>query len=60
VDAENGSGEMFGNDRLTEVLDSLTDADADTVVKAVLDHVATFQDGREHFDDETLLVLQVR
>lgn len=60
VDAENRSGEMFGNDRLIEALESVNDADADIVVKAVLDHVANFQDGHEHFDDETLLVLQVR
>jgi sigma-B regulation protein RsbU (phosphoserine phosphatase) len=60
VDAENRSGEMFGNDRLIEALDSLHHADADVVVKTVLDRVSAFQDGHEHFDDETLLVLQVR
>jgi sigma-B regulation protein RsbU (phosphoserine phosphatase) len=60
VDAENRNGEMFGNDRLIEVLDKLRETDAETAVKAVLESVSTFQDGHEHFDDETLLVLQVR
>ncbi|SDF20747.1 SpoIIE family protein phosphatase [Terriglobus roseus] len=60
VDAENRSGEMFGNDRLIDVLNNLRESDADTAVKAVLESVSKFQDGHEHFDDETLLVLQVR
>lgn len=60
VDAENRDGEMFGNDRLIEVLDNLRETDAETAVKTVLESVSKFQDGHEHFDDETLLVLQVR
>ena len=59
VDAENHKGEMFGSERLMAVLENLTDENADGVVHAVLAAVAEFQDGRDHFDDETLLVLQI-
>lgn len=60
VDAENKSEEMFGTERLSEVLETLAQPDAEAAVVAVLDAVATFQDGRDHFDDETLVVLRVR
>ena len=60
VDAENRHGEMFGNERLIEILEHLDDTDANAVVQRILQQIAAFQDGHEHFDDETLVILQVR
>jgi sigma-B regulation protein RsbU (phosphoserine phosphatase) len=59
VDAENKHEEMFGNERLSEVLETLKQPDAESAVVAVLDAVAKFQDGKDHFDDETLVILRV-
>ncbi len=60
VDAENVSGDMFGNERLCAVLETEKHPDADDAVQAVLDAVAAFQGGKEHFDDETLVILRVQ
>lgn len=60
VDAENRDGEMFGSERLISILEKLEDTDAPAVVQQILDEIAAFQQGHEHFDDETLVVLKVR
>ncbi len=59
VDAENSTREMFGSDRLSEVLRSQPCPTAASSVQAILDAVAAFQSGTEHFDDETVVVLRV-
>jgi phosphoserine phosphatase RsbU/P len=60
VDAENSAQDMFGTERLTETLASRSIHSAADVVDAVLKAVDVFQDGMDHFDDETLVVLRVR
>ena len=60
VDAENATREMFGNERLIEVLREYRNASAKGKVDAILHAVTQFQGGIEHFDDETVLVLRVR
>lgn len=60
ADAENAHNEMFGTDRLSAVLEELPCATAEGTVDAVLNTVAAFQGGKDHFDDETLVVLRVR
>ena len=61
VDAQNDKGEMFGTDRLMQVLrnnpSSCTSARA--TIEAILTAVEAFQSGTAHFDDETLVVLRV-
>ncbi len=61
VDAENAEGEMFGTERLTEVLREHPSAcnSAQATVDAILAAVGAFQAGTAHFDDETLVVLRV-
>jgi phosphoserine phosphatase RsbU/P len=61
VDAENAEGDMFGTERLTEVLREHPSAcnSAQATVDAVLAAVSAFQAGTAHFDDETLVVLRV-
>jgi sigma-B regulation protein RsbU (phosphoserine phosphatase) len=58
-DAENADGEMFGTDRLRQVLESQVDPTAASTVEAILKTVSDFQSGIEHFDDETVVVLRV-
>ncbi|HEY4379904.1 MAG TPA: SpoIIE family protein phosphatase [Acidobacteriaceae bacterium] len=61
VDAENAQGEMFGPDRLADVLREHPSActSAQATVDAILAAVGEFQAGTAHFDDETLVVLRV-
>ncbi|WP_348266465.1 SpoIIE family protein phosphatase [Edaphobacter paludis] len=58
-DAENNAGEMFGTDRLRDVLESQVEPTAASTVEAILKAVSDFQSGVEHFDDETVVVLRV-
>lgn len=58
-DAENAAGEMFGTDRLLQVLESQVEPTAASTVEAILKAVSDFQSGVEHFDDETVVVLRV-
>ncbi len=60
LDAENAQGEMYGQDRLSGVLCSHRDQPADRIAEAILADVTRFQDGKDRFDDETIIVLRVR
>jgi sigma-B regulation protein RsbU (phosphoserine phosphatase) len=60
VDAENAQGDMFGSERLAAVLETEKHEDAEAAVAAVLEAVAAFQAGKDHFDDETLVILRVQ
>ena len=60
TDAENSSGEMFGNDRLTEALCGYRELPASEIAAKIFADVARFQAGKDRFDDETILVLRVR
>ncbi len=59
VDAVNAEGEMFGDARLTAVLQGQSHATAAGTVEAILKAVSDFQSGVDHFDDETVVVLRV-
>jgi sigma-B regulation protein RsbU (phosphoserine phosphatase) len=59
VDAEDAAGEMFGTDRLNQVLESQHCPTAEFTVEAILSAVNAFQAGTDHFDDETVVVLRV-
>jgi len=58
VDAENASHEMFGSDRLEQVLESLPNPTAESTAESILSAVNEFQSGTDHFDDETLVILR--
>ena len=60
ADAEDARHEMFGTDRLCQLLERSGSATADETVEAVVAEVEEFQGGTDHFDDETLVVLRVR
>ena len=59
ADAENRHHEMFGTERICEVLQKGHPRSAVDAIDAVMDAVNGFQAGHEHFDDETLVVLRV-
>ena len=49
---------MFGDERLTQLLESQHQPTAQFTVDAVLQAVIDFQAGTAHFDDETIVVLR--
>jgi sigma-B regulation protein RsbU (phosphoserine phosphatase) len=62
VDAVNSRGEQFGGEELALLLRHHPTAagSAQGAVDAILEAVTTHQSGTEHFDDETIIALQVR
>ena len=60
LDAENANDEMFGQERLEAVLCSHRGKPAGEIADAILNEVTRFQDGKDRFDDETIIVLRVK
>ncbi|HEY0786210.1 MAG TPA: GAF domain-containing SpoIIE family protein phosphatase [Acidobacteriaceae bacterium] len=60
VDAQNAAGELFGDERLLEIVRAHREASAAEMADAIFEAVAVFKEGRERFDDETVIVLRVR
>ncbi|WP_260739844.1 SpoIIE family protein phosphatase [Tunturiibacter lichenicola] len=58
VDAVNATGDMFGDERLTHLLESQNHPTAKSTVDSILQAVTDFQSGTDHFDDETIVVLR--
>ncbi len=57
-EARDPSGEMFGKDRLREVITEHASGDAESVARAILNTVVRFRDGGVQADDITLVVLR--
>jgi sigma-B regulation protein RsbU (phosphoserine phosphatase) len=60
LDAENEKEEMYGEERLAPVLCAHRGEAALEIADAVLEDVTRFQGAKDRFDDETIIVLQVR
>jgi phosphoserine phosphatase RsbU/P len=60
LDAENAKGEMYGQERLSALLCAYRIHTAPEIADAILADVTRFQDGKDRFDDETIIVLKVR
>jgi len=60
LDAENAEREMYGPERLSSVLCARREQPAQEIADAILSDVARFLGDRDHFDDETIIVLKVR
>jgi len=60
LDAQNAQEEMYGAERLGQMLCSRGGCTAHEIADAVLADVARFQGGQDRFDDETIIVLRVR
>ena len=60
LDAENAQREMYGPERLSELLSSRGEQSAQEIADAILNDVSRFQGEQERFDDETIIVLRIR
>jgi phosphoserine phosphatase RsbU/P len=60
LDAENVQGEMYGQERLSKMLCGNRERPANQIADEILADVTRFQDGKDRFDDETIIVLRVR
>ncbi len=60
TDAENAQGEMYGDERLANMLCANRKRSAASIAEAILSDVTHFQGGHDRFDDETIIVLRVR
>lgn len=57
-EARNPAGEMFGYDRMLQVVDSIADRDAAQIGAALYGAVSDFSRGRPQDDDQTLVVVK--
>lgn len=60
LDARNKAGDLFGRDRLHQIVSANLTAPVDAVVKAIFDAVAKHAAGEEAFDDQTVVVIRVK
>ncbi len=60
LDAENAQDEMYGEERLAGLICAHRGQPAQEIADAILADVTRFQDGKERFDDETIIVLRVQ
>ncbi len=60
TDAQNAEGEMFGLERVIELVRRHCKAPATELAATILSAVSAFQGEAERFDDETVVVLRVR
>jgi sigma-B regulation protein RsbU (phosphoserine phosphatase) len=60
LDAENAKEEMYGEERLAQMLCKHRDFSAAQIAEAILTDVSRFQGAHERFDDETIIVLKVK
>jgi sigma-B regulation protein RsbU (phosphoserine phosphatase) len=59
-DAENANEEMYGQERLAQLLCGHRERTAQEIADTILADVTRFQDGHDRFDDETIIVLRVK
>jgi sigma-B regulation protein RsbU (phosphoserine phosphatase) len=60
LDAEDAQQEMYGLERLNELISSRREHTAQEIADSILSDVARFLGDEDHFDDETVIVLKVR
>jgi sigma-B regulation protein RsbU (phosphoserine phosphatase) len=60
LDAGNEAGEMYGNERLANLLCAHREQPAAHIAAAIMADVTHFQGAQDRFDDETIIVLRVR
>ncbi|MEE8552975.1 MAG: PP2C family protein-serine/threonine phosphatase, partial [Desulfobacterales bacterium] len=59
VEAMNKKEEMFGFERLLDIVQKARSMDADSLLNEIIDQVNTFAGGAEQHDDLTVIVLSV-
>lgn len=59
TDALNAQNEMFGEERLIETVRRRQRESPEQIAESILAELSKFQNGYDHFDDETVVVLKV-
>jgi serine phosphatase RsbU (regulator of sigma subunit) len=59
VETEDASGEMFGADRLQQLLAETHSRDIDAILQTVEDRIRAFRGSVEPFDDATMMALRI-
>jgi sigma-B regulation protein RsbU (phosphoserine phosphatase) len=60
LDASNKAEELFGRDRVAEIVADKPNASADEIVKSIFQAVAEHASGEEAFDDQTVVAIRVK
>jgi sigma-B regulation protein RsbU (phosphoserine phosphatase) len=60
LDASNKAEELFGRERVGQIVAANPDASADEVVKSIFQAVAEHASGEEAFDDQTVVAIRVK
>jgi sigma-B regulation protein RsbU (phosphoserine phosphatase) len=60
LDASNKAEELFGRERVGEIVAANPNASADEVVKLIFKAVAEHASGEEAFDDQTVVAIRVK
>lgn len=60
LDATSSKGEMFGRQRLEQVVDKNADRSAEELAEAIFTEVSEHAEGVDPFDDQTILVIKVK
>lgn len=60
TEVENRDQELWGRDRLENLLRASSDAPAEQIIERILDEVSTFADGQSQRDDITLLAMRAQ
>ena len=58
TEAENPAQELFGDERLLQILEKFSDLDAEGLLQAILADVEEFKQGADPHDDLTLMVVK--
>ncbi len=59
METEDASGEMFGADRLQQLLAETHSRDIDAILQTVEDRIRAFRGSVEPFDDATMMALRI-
>lgn len=60
LDASNKAGDLFGRERVGQIVAAIPDTSADQIVKAIFQAVAEHASGVEAFDDQTVVAIRVK
>jgi sigma-B regulation protein RsbU (phosphoserine phosphatase) len=60
LDASNKADELFGRERVGEIVAANSNASADAIVKLIFQAVAEHASGEEAFDDQTVVAIRVK
>ena len=59
-EAENPQQQLFGNERLLELMEQLVEADSKSVIMKLTEAVDRYRNGADQSDDLTLLCLRIK